>query len=77
MNEFLATITAKGRVTVQGGVPSALGVTPGDNVAFAIDDSGKVEIRSARYTMAGLSGVLPALNFTIQANVGMLAVFDF
>ena len=61
MKKNLATITARGRVTIPVEVLSALGVSPGDKVAFVIDDSGKVEIRRGPYSMAELEGIVPAL----------------
>ena len=61
MKQIISTITGKGQVTIPAEVRRSLGVAPSDKVVFVIDESGKVEMRSAPYTMASLSGILPAL----------------
>lgn len=61
VKEFVATTTRKGQVTIPAEVRRRLGVAPSDKVAFVIDESGKVEVRRAPYSVADLKGILPAL----------------
>lgn len=57
MQEFIATIASKGRITIPVEVRRHLGITIGDKAAFVIDDDGIVRIRVLRYpTIASLRG---------------------
>ena len=61
MRESTSTISSKGQVTIPAEVRRHLGVATSDKVAFAILDSGKVELRPAQHSVAGLRGIVPAL----------------
>ena len=61
MKEFVSTITGKGQVTIPAEIRRSLGVAPSDKVAFVIDETGKVELRPTRYSVASLRGIVPAL----------------
>lgn len=45
---FQATVRDKGQLTLPAGVREALGVSPGDEIEFEINDAGVVEIYGLR-----------------------------
>jgi AbrB family looped-hinge helix DNA binding protein len=62
MKEFLATITDEGRVTIPAEIRAYLGIAPGEQIAFVIDDEGAVHLRNPRYpTIASLRGAAGSL----------------
>jgi AbrB family looped-hinge helix DNA binding protein len=61
MKEIISTITGKGQVTVPREVRLHLGVAPADKIAFVVTDEGTVELRSVRFTVGNLRGIVPAL----------------
>lgn len=61
MKEFISSITGKGQVTIPVDVRRSLGVSPLDKVAFVLTETGTVELRPVRYTVAALKSVIPAL----------------
>ncbi len=55
MKEIIASITARGRVTIPIEVRKHLGITTNDKIAFVIGDDGTVRLRVIRYpTVASL-----------------------
>lgn len=61
MHESTSTVTSKGQVTIPAEIRRHLGLEPADRVAFVVDAAGKVEIRPAKYTIASIRGIIPAL----------------
>lgn len=61
MTEATSTVTSKGQVTIPAEIRRHLGIGPADRVAFVVDATGKVEIRPAKYTIASIRGIVPAL----------------
>jgi AbrB family looped-hinge helix DNA binding protein len=63
-----ATLTSKGRITVPKAVREALGVGPGDRLAFRIDD-GRVSIEADTVDLRSLRGIVkPAVRgVTVEA----------
>lgn len=61
MQEFTSKVTRKGQVTIPVEIRRHLGIKPADNVAFVVDAAGRVELRSAKYTVASIRGIVPAL----------------
>ena len=62
MHEVTCTVTIKGEVTIPKSVRKQLRLDQTDTVTLVIHDSGCVELRSARPTIASLKGVVPALS---------------
>ena len=59
MKESLATITAKGQVTIPADIRKALGLKPRDKVAFIFDE-GEVKLEPSSSTLiAGFGAVKP------------------
>jgi AbrB family looped-hinge helix DNA binding protein len=61
MKEITSTITGKGQVTIPAEVRRRLGVAPSDQISFVILDNGTVEVRPARYSVAELRSIIPAI----------------
>ena len=62
MKEIPSTITSKGQVTIPAEVRKHLGLKQGDQVAFVLDDAGKVELKAPKYpTVASLAGAAGTL----------------
>lgn len=62
MKEIIASITARGRVTIPIEVRKHLGITTNDKIAFVIGDDGTVRLRVIRYpTVASLQGAAGSL----------------
>ncbi len=62
MQEFITTVTSKGRITIPIEVRRYLGTTIGDRLAFVIEEDGTVQIRASRYPdIASLSGAVGSL----------------
>jgi AbrB family looped-hinge helix DNA binding protein len=59
MRQASSTITSKGQVTIPKSIRDQLGVGPSDRVTFVVLDSGRVEVRPARYTIESLRGIVP------------------
>ena len=60
MGEYVATVTQKGQVTIPSELRRALGLKPGDKVAFNLID-GEVHLLPVRSrVMAGFGAVEPA-----------------
>lgn len=51
-------ITSKGQVTVPKAVRDALGVQPGDRIAFRIEDDGSVVVEPETVDLLALRGLL-------------------
>jgi AbrB family looped-hinge helix DNA binding protein len=51
-------ITSKGQVTVPKAVRDALGVEPGDRIAFRIEDDGSVVVEPETVDLLALRGLL-------------------
>ncbi len=61
MTEFVATVTAKGQLTVPAAVRRKLGIRPGDQVAFVIDAEGGARIRRIEPDFRSFQRVIPSL----------------
>ncbi|HEX5504086.1 MAG TPA: AbrB/MazE/SpoVT family DNA-binding domain-containing protein [Thermomicrobiales bacterium] len=61
VREIVATITRRGQVTIPVEVRRALGVKPGDEVAFAIED-GQVRLVPVRFTLESAYGSVEPLH---------------
>ena len=55
-----ATITSKGQLTLPREVRARLGVGPGDQVEFTVEDDGSVTVQPVMGTARGLFGMLQA-----------------
>lgn len=56
----IATITSKGQITVPKEIRDALGVRPGDRLAFRARDDGSVVVEAETVDLLSLRGVLKA-----------------
>ena len=61
MKELVSTMTSKGQVTIPAEIRKYLGIGAATKVAFVINGDGEVVVRPARYTLASVRGVVPAL----------------
>jgi len=61
MKEMVSTVSSKGQVTIPVDVRRHLGVTSMDKVSFVFLDNGRIELRPAKYSVADLRGIVPAL----------------
>jgi AbrB family looped-hinge helix DNA binding protein len=61
MRELLAAVTSNGQGTIPSEVRRHLGVATPDQVAFVVDDDGRVELRPARFTLEAIRGIVPPL----------------
>lgn len=59
MVEFVATVTSKGQLTVPIAVRKKLGIDPGDQVAFVIDEENGARIRRIEHTIQSVRGMIP------------------
>ncbi len=53
-----ATLTSKGQVTIPKTVRELLGVKPGDQLDFVVDDEGRVVVRAGTVHVQDLKGLL-------------------
>ena len=53
-----AKLTSKGQITVPKAVREALGVSPGDRIAFRLKDNGTVVIEAETVDLTKMRGVL-------------------
>ena len=60
MAEFVATVTSKGQLTVPVAVRRKLGIDPGDQVVFVIDDEGGARFRRVEHNFRSFQGVFRA-----------------
>jgi len=60
MTTNMATVTAKGQVTIPKAVREALGVQEGDQLLFVVEGSRAVVTPVARRALGDLYGALPA-----------------
>jgi AbrB family looped-hinge helix DNA binding protein len=59
---LLSTITTKGQLTIPVAIRRRLGLRDRDQIAFVIDEAGRVELQVPRYsTVASVAGAVPAL----------------
>lgn len=59
---LLSTITTKGQLTIPVAIRRRLGLRDRDQVAFVIDESGRIELQVPKYpTVASLVGTVPPL----------------
>lgn len=56
MREITATTTQRNQVTIPAEVRRLLRLNPRDKVTFAIDDSGKVHLEAASFTLESAFG---------------------
>jgi AbrB family looped-hinge helix DNA binding protein len=61
MKESTSTLTSKGQVTIPAEIRKHLGIGAGAKVAFVVNGEGDVVVRPARYTLASVRGIVPAL----------------
>ena len=57
MAEFVAKMTSKGQLTVPIAVRRKLGIDPGDQVAFVIDDDGGARVLRIEHDFRSFQGV--------------------
>jgi AbrB family looped-hinge helix DNA binding protein len=57
---MIATVTAKGQVTLPAEARRRLGITPGTRLEFLITDDGRLEIIPQTGSVRRLKGMLPA-----------------
>lgn len=64
-----ATMTSKGQITVPKDVRAALGVRPGDRLAFRIGDDGTITVEAETVDLRSLRGIVrPAVRgVTVEA----------
>ena len=55
-----ATVTSKGQITVPKGVRDALGVQPGDRLAFRVGADGTVTVEAETVDVRSLKGIIKA-----------------
>jgi AbrB family looped-hinge helix DNA binding protein len=58
MATHIATLTSKGQITLPSRMRRALGLQPGDKVAFVEDSNGDYRIRTGRPSFADLRGIV-------------------
>jgi AbrB family looped-hinge helix DNA binding protein len=61
MRGCIATVDARGRITVPDAIRRHLGLAPSSKVTFVVGADGQVQIQPARYTLETVLGSLPAL----------------
>jgi len=61
MTVTVSTITGNGQVRIPAEVLRRLGLAPGDQIAFVIEDDGTVALRPMRHSVSSLRGIVPAL----------------
>ena len=78
-----AKLTAKGQITLPREIRDLLGVVPGDQVDFVIEQGGVVRLVSLRRSVRGLAGILavpgreaPSLEEIDDSIAGLLAADD-
>jgi AbrB family looped-hinge helix DNA binding protein len=54
-----ATLTSKGQLTVPKNVREAMGVGPGDRVAFVLMEDGNFAVMPATQSVTSLKGLIP------------------
>ena len=59
---FITRLTRGGRLTMPAEVRRRLGVGPGDRILRTTDANGNTIVRSMRYTIAELDGIVPAID---------------
>ena len=57
---MIATVTAKGQVTLPVEARRRLGITPGTRLEFLITDDGRLEVIPRTGSVRSLKGMLPA-----------------
>lgn len=66
-----AKLTSKGQITVPKAVREALGVSPGDRIAFRLKDNGTVVIEAETVDLTEMRGVLkPAVRGVSVKDMG-------
>jgi AbrB family looped-hinge helix DNA binding protein len=67
MKEIVATITAKGQVTIPAEIRRHLGVTTSSRIAFVVDDQGEVQLKAPSYpTIAASRGAAGSLEHPLD-----------
>jgi len=62
MQRIQARLSSKSQVTLPADVRDVLGVGPGDQILWKVDDDGNVSISAApRLTVRNLRGIVPAI----------------
>jgi antitoxin PrlF len=59
VSEHVVTVSSRGRITVPVAVRRKLGIHPGDQVAFAIDDEDGATFRRVERDFRSFQGVIP------------------
>ena len=59
--EAIATVTARGQVTIPAAIRRHLGITTSDQVAFVVDGAGAVQVRPVRATWEDYCGSVPPI----------------
>lgn len=63
MQRIQTKLSSKSQVTLPSDVRDVLGVGPGDQILWMVDDSGNVSISAApRLSVRGLRGIVPAID---------------
>jgi AbrB family looped-hinge helix DNA binding protein len=58
-SEHVATVTSKGQLTVPVAVRRKLGIDPGDQFTFVIDDEDSARFRRVKQTVRSARGMIP------------------
>jgi AbrB family looped-hinge helix DNA binding protein len=53
-----ATLTSKGQVTIPKKIRDKLGLKPGDKIDFEVDENGKLQVMTKKYSIADMAGML-------------------
>lgn len=59
MNEYVATITSKGQLTLPAAVRRILGIDPGDRVTIVIEDQNGARLRRIDHDVDSVRGLIP------------------
>ena len=62
MKRIRVTPDEDGQITLPEEVLKTFGVEPGDFITFVVDETGKVTLTKAKFSVADLKGILPALD---------------
>lgn len=73
MQEYVATVTSKGQLTLPIDVRRRLGIDPGDRVTIVIDDRNGATLRRMEHDVRSVFGLIPTPPGLESANLDDLA----
>lgn len=59
MREYTATVTSKGQLTLPAPLRRQLGIEPGDQVVFVLDDAESATVRRVEHDVQSVRGLIP------------------